>query len=483
MSGSTLPFFLQTFHWPDGRPLAGGKAWFYVAGSTSIPKPVYFDKEQTIVLTQPLVMDATGTLPQYFGEDGYYKILITTPTDVLLHTRDDISGYSLGTGAGVDSFQVKTTAVDTAPDYLRNKVIDTPSVKWSISNSGGAVSLQADVDTANILDGRIKTDSSDVLSYLESKLANTASINLSVNTSTHKLEAYYVGPVGIPATGGVFTGPVSFTNQNTVFKDITTEKITASGDITTEGDVESTNTITNHVNTETITLRNTTTPGMLSNDAGGNVISIPGLPFQVKHSETDAHAGYLGAKLRAGTGITINTTEDGVNGTVMHINTQLYNGVLVLAKTVNAAYTTTTTPVDILQVSVSSSWGSYTIVQNTTRPGYMYRLTIKFPSSTAAFLLDIALSSITGGGVVPNIPIPAGASQIEFDVLFTSIAYGTNTEYSYTIISSASPYIHMAPGGGWGVWDTTQPMVFTAKAHHIGATASTITPYATLWKM
>lgn len=483
MSGSTLPFFLQTFHYPDGRPLAGGKAWFYVAGSTSIPKPVYFDKDQTVVLTQPLIMDSTGTLPQYFGEDGFYKILITTPQDVLLHTRDDISGYSLGAGAGTDSYQVKTTAPDTAPDYLSNKFVDTPSVKWSISNSGGAVSMQAAVDTANILDGRMKNDAGDTLGYLDSKLANTSTIELGVNTSTHKLEAYYVGPVGIPATGGVFTGPVSFTNPTTVFKDIVTEKITSSGNIVTTGDVESTNTITNHVNTETLTLRNTTVPGMLTNDAGGNVISVPGMPFQVKHSEYDTNAGYLGAKIRAGTGITINTTEDGVNGTVMHINTQLYNGVLVLAKTVNAAYTTTTTPVDILQVSVSSSWGSYTIVQNTTRPGYMYRLTIKFPTSTAAFLLDIALSSITGGGVIPNIPIPAGASQIDFDVLFTSIAYGTNTEYSYTIISAAAPYIHMSPGGGWGAWDTTQPMVFTAKAHHVGGTASTITPYATLWKM
>lgn len=482
MSGSTLPFFLQTFHTSDGKPLSGGKAWFYVGGSTDIPKPVYADKEQTIVLTQPLVMDATGTLPQYFGEDGFYKIKITNSLDVLLHTRDFISGYDIGTSSGTDSFQVKTTAGDAAPDYLAAKFLDTASVKWSAVNNGGNVSMTAVVDTSNVLDGRIKTDSADpVLGYLDTKLGNTASIELEVNPTTHQLEATYVGEVGVPASGGEFTGPVEFSSQTTTFKDIVTEKITSTGDIVTTGDVEAVNFTGDHVNTETITVRGLSTPGILSNDAGGNVISVPGLPFQVKHSETDAIPGYLGAKIVAGTGITINTTTDGVNGTVMHVNTQLYNGVLVMAKTLNAAYTTTSTPVDILQVSISSSWGSYTIPENTTRAGYMYRLTVKFPASTAAFLLDISLSSITGGGVIPNIPIPAGSSQIDFDVLFSSITYGTNTDYSYTIISSAAPYIQMSPGGGWGIWDTTQPMTFTAKAH--SAVASTITPYATLWKM
>lgn len=483
MSGSTLPFFLQTFHYPDGKVLSGGKAWFYVAGSTSIPKPVYSDLAQTTVLTQPLVMDATGTLPQYFGEDGFYKIVITTPLDVLLHTRDNISGYELGSGAGTDSFQVKTTAIDTAPDYLSSKFQDTASVKWSTANSGGAVSMTAVVDTTNVLDGRVKADSTDTVpGYVSDKIADTASIELDVNPTTHKLEATYVGPVGIPASGGVFTGPVGFTNQTTTFKDIVVEKITGTGDIVTTGDVEAVNATVDHVNTQNITVRDMMgTPGFVTNDAGGNLISVPGLPFQVKHNEFDTVPGYLGTKIVAGTGVTINTTTDGVNGTVMHINTQLYNGVLVMAKSMNSAYTTTSTPVDILQVSVSSSWGSYTITENTTRPGYMYRLTIKFPASTAAFLLDIALSSVTGGGVIPNIPIPAGSSQIDFDVLFASITYGTNTDFSYTITSAAAPYIQMSTPGGWGIWDTSSPMTFTAKAH--SAVASTILPYATLWKM
>lgn len=99
MSNRTLPFFWQRFTYPDGRPLSGGQIFFYVAGSTSIPKRVYSDGENSNPITQPLILDAGGLAPQYFVEDGLYSIVIKDVNGAEISTRDYVIAGGGGTPA------------------------------------------------------------------------------------------------------------------------------------------------------------------------------------------------------------------------------------------------------------------------------------------------------------------------------------------------------------------------------------------------
>lgn len=99
MSNRTFPFFWQRFTYPDGRPLSGGQIFFYVAGSTSIPKRVYSDGENSNPITQPLILDAGGLAPQYFVEDGLYSIVIKDANGAEISTRDYVIAGGGGTPA------------------------------------------------------------------------------------------------------------------------------------------------------------------------------------------------------------------------------------------------------------------------------------------------------------------------------------------------------------------------------------------------
>jgi hypothetical protein len=102
-AGTTAPWFVQQFNDPVGNPLSGGKLYFFVAGSTIIPKNVYSDLALTIPLSQPLTLDASGTAPQYFMESGFYKIVVTSSTGSIgspVTTRDNIEGSNGGGSSG-----------------------------------------------------------------------------------------------------------------------------------------------------------------------------------------------------------------------------------------------------------------------------------------------------------------------------------------------------------------------------------------------
>lgn len=121
MSNQTLPFFWQRFTYPDGRPLSGGKLYFYVAGSTSLPKRIYTDSENSNPITQPLVLDAGGLAPQYFAEDGLYCIVIKDANGAEISTRDYVAGNGGGGSSAPASAPVVWTILKdtdpTSPDF------------------------------------------------------------------------------------------------------------------------------------------------------------------------------------------------------------------------------------------------------------------------------------------------------------------------------------------------------------------------------
>jgi hypothetical protein len=101
MSGLTPPWYFQQFSKPNGAPLDGGKLYFYVAGSTTLPKSIYSDIGKTNLIAQPLVLDAGGAAEQYFMEDGLYKVVIQDSAGVEIASRDNIAGGGVDAGGSV----------------------------------------------------------------------------------------------------------------------------------------------------------------------------------------------------------------------------------------------------------------------------------------------------------------------------------------------------------------------------------------------
>lgn len=147
MPGSTAPWYIEQFFGPDGKPLSGGKVFFWVAGSTVIPKAIYSDIALTTPLSQPLVLDAGGFAPEYFLESGLYKIQTfnSTMTGGAQHTRDNVQGGGGGASPGVDDHLVLADPTDPIPGSLVDKTRSSASVSISVVDSGGR-KLRFDVD-------------------------------------------------------------------------------------------------------------------------------------------------------------------------------------------------------------------------------------------------------------------------------------------------------------------------------------------------
>ena len=81
----------------SGLPLAGGKINVYLAGTTSL-SPTYTSSTGLTANANPIILDSAGRPPQQIWlTDGlFYKFVITTSTDVLLQTQDNL--YSVDAG-------------------------------------------------------------------------------------------------------------------------------------------------------------------------------------------------------------------------------------------------------------------------------------------------------------------------------------------------------------------------------------------------
>jgi hypothetical protein len=86
----------------DGTVLAGGKLNTYIAGS-STPKTTYTTSAGNIAHANPIILDSSGRVPsgEIWLSAGVYKFVVTTSTNVLIGTYDNISGI------GAAEFQVQ----------------------------------------------------------------------------------------------------------------------------------------------------------------------------------------------------------------------------------------------------------------------------------------------------------------------------------------------------------------------------------------
>lgn len=85
-----------------GAPLAGGKLYLIQAGTVSTPQNGFQDSALTLPWPNPIVLSASGRLPQFFLADGSIKIRLTDVNGVEILVADGIivTGASSGGGGG-----------------------------------------------------------------------------------------------------------------------------------------------------------------------------------------------------------------------------------------------------------------------------------------------------------------------------------------------------------------------------------------------
>lgn len=141
MTASLLPNGKQQFIDANGNPLAGGSVYFYIPNTTA-PKDTWQDSEQTILNTNPVVLDASGEALIY--GDGIYRQIVKDAAanliwDQLTKTPQiaDIDGLEDRLGGIESAVNFATLAAveadnpDADPDYYITAFYDANQVAGS----------------------------------------------------------------------------------------------------------------------------------------------------------------------------------------------------------------------------------------------------------------------------------------------------------------------------------------------------------------
>ena len=155
MSG-TIPLSMTQQFDVYGNPLSGGSLYIMQAGTVATPQNPYQDAGLTIVMPNPIILDAAGRVPQFFLADGYIKIRLTDVNGIVQLASDGILviGPSAGGGGGGGSVD-PTTILATGDIKTRyDTAVITGFVRCngrSIGNSSSGATELADTTQAQAL--------------------------------------------------------------------------------------------------------------------------------------------------------------------------------------------------------------------------------------------------------------------------------------------------------------------------------------------
>lgn len=111
MAGTINLSLSQQFN-SAGKPLSGGKLYFYQAATTT-PQNAYKDTALTLAHPNPIILDSSGRVPEFWLADGNIKFVLTDKNGVvqISSTSTQVLGPSSGSGSGstVDSTTIFQT--------------------------------------------------------------------------------------------------------------------------------------------------------------------------------------------------------------------------------------------------------------------------------------------------------------------------------------------------------------------------------------
>src|SRR5690242_13738459 len=109
----TIPISMTQQFTPQGVPLVGGKLYIFQTATTT-PQSAYSDSGLTAALSNPITLDSSGRIPQFFLADGTIKVRLTDSAGTVQAEWDNLlvigpSGGGGGGGATVDATTIFQT--------------------------------------------------------------------------------------------------------------------------------------------------------------------------------------------------------------------------------------------------------------------------------------------------------------------------------------------------------------------------------------
>lgn len=154
-AATLLPPGQQTFTDANGKPLAGGSITFYVPNTTTA-KPTYKDAAQTVLNTNPVILDAAGRATIY-GTGAYRQVLKDAGGNLIWDqlTADTSSSQIAwgGTSTGTANAQVVSATNFTSADGQIVGFIAgfTNTGQLSVSaNGSGPIPVLADTQSGSV---------------------------------------------------------------------------------------------------------------------------------------------------------------------------------------------------------------------------------------------------------------------------------------------------------------------------------------------
>lgn len=112
-AGTVPGFSLAQQQDSNGTPLVGCRLYVIQAGTTATPQNPYQDSGLTIPLSNPVICDAYGRLPQIFLADGSIKLRLTKSNGTQVFVADGILVVGASSGGGGGSPVDATTIFQT----------------------------------------------------------------------------------------------------------------------------------------------------------------------------------------------------------------------------------------------------------------------------------------------------------------------------------------------------------------------------------
>lgn len=394
---STAPFFLQQLTDTDGKPLSNGKLYSWVGGSTSIQKPLYYDKDLTTPTSNPLIADASGFLPQYYLASGFYKFEIKSQSNTLIATRDYIEGGS-GNSTSSSDHKVATSVSDTNPDYLSSKIV--PGDGMDVNEVVGAT-RQIEIASK----GLVKVNMSDSAGYLDSKFQSSPSITFGTNGHILSATVNSNGVNGLYKVKTTSTDTAGYMSEKVMegagieistINSVDSDKALLfrhRGNILSSSDDTSRVFLSDAIkDSSSITWSRTKNNGITELSADVNE--------QGKVAITSGdQVGYLNTKLKAGAGITLTSVVDSVDGMQLWIDSKanFWSPVKIVDV---ATYTATDSDATIVARFVGGVSNIILPEATSTRKGRSYRVVNQAIGSYAGESVEVKAynGTIKGSG-------------------------------------------------------------------------------------
>jgi hypothetical protein len=200
------PLARQAFYDATGAPLAGGKLYTYLAG-TSTPATTYQDAAGAVAHANPIVLDANGVAPAgiYLEQGVAYKFELRTASNVIIWTQDNVLAVPASTsGVDVSGIAGESIPVERVV-YLSDGSGGTTAGRWYLASTANAYS-------SVLPQIGIALNSATVGQTVLVRVVGTVSITGPLTVGA----AYYVG-----SSGGTLTSTLPSANQRVVGQALT----------------------------------------------------------------------------------------------------------------------------------------------------------------------------------------------------------------------------------------------------------------------